>query len=176
MHQIHCQNPIKVKFSWKPYTKHYRYVLSKIQTRVDSFVFLFVSRNTKLYETGHWFAEFRSFHETEKIWKFWKKCFELFREIERNVSFRSFVYLSLNYIPRLWVFYFLFEFHTICSSFAELGTCQFCRDNVIMISGHKIVCNCHFTIFILATPSRHWGLTIFWFFSGPWGYITLSRS
>ena len=37
-----------------------------------------------------------------------------------------------------------------------------------MLSGHKVVCNCHFTIFIVATPSRHWGLTVFRFFSGPW--------
>ena len=37
----------------------------------------------------------------------------------------------------------------------ELGTRQFCRDNVTMLLGHKVVCNCHFTIFILATPSRH---------------------
>ena len=58
---------------------------------------------------------------------------------------------------------------------AELGTQQFCPDNVTMLSGHKVVSNCHLTIFIVATPSRHWGFTIFWFFSGPWSYITLSR-
>ena len=50
-------------------------------------------------------------------------------------------------------------------------------DNVIR--PHKVVCDCHFTIFIMATPStvdsRHWGLTIFRFFSGPWRYITLSH-
>ena len=45
---------------------------------------------------------------------------------------------------------------------------QFCRDNVTMFSGHKVVWNCHFTIFVVATPSRHWGLTIFRLFSGPW--------
>ena len=47
-----------------------------------------------------------------------------------------------------------------------------------MFSGHIVVCNCHFTIFFVATPSRHWGLTIFdffWSLRGPWGYITLSR-
>ena len=59
-------------------------------------------------------------------------------------------------------------------TWAELGTRQFCCDNVTMLSGHKAVCNCHFTIFIVATPSKHWGLTIFRFFSGPWGYINLS--
>ena len=37
----------------------------------------------------------------------------------------------------------------------ELGTRQFCRDNVTMLSGHKVVCTCYFTIFIVATPSRH---------------------
>ena len=35
----------------------------------------------------------------------------------------------------------------------ELGTRQFCRDNVTTLSGHKVVCNCHFTVFIVATPS-----------------------
>ena len=38
---------------------------------------------------------------------------------------------------------------------AELGTRQFRRDNVTMLSGHKVVCNFYFTIFIVATPSRH---------------------
>ena len=37
----------------------------------------------------------------------------------------------------------------------ELGTRQFFRDNVTMFSGHKVVSNCHFTIFVVATPSRH---------------------
>ena len=43
-------------------------------------------------------------------------------------------------------------------------------NNVTMLSGHKVVCNSHFTIFIVAIPSRHWhwGLTIFRFFSGTW--------
>ena len=48
-----------------------------------------------------------------------------------------------------------------------------------MLSGHKVVCNCHFTIFIVATLSRHWGLTIFRFFfwslTCPWGYIFRCR-
>ena len=52
--------------------------------------------------------------------------------------------------------------------FSELGTRQFCRDNVTMLPCHTVVYNCHYTIFIVATPSRHWGLTIFRFFSGPW--------
>ena len=37
-----------------------------------SFFFL-VSRNTKLYETGHYFAEFRSFRETKKNYENTKK-------------------------------------------------------------------------------------------------------
>ena len=37
-----------------------------------------------------------------------------------------------------------------------------------MTSEHKVVCNYHFTIFVVATPSRHWALTIFRIFSGPW--------
>ena len=49
----------------------------------------------------------------------------------------------------------------------------------IMLSGHKVVCNCHFSLFIVATPSAHWGLTVyrffFWSLTGPWGYIMLSR-
>ena len=39
-----------------------------------------------------------------------------------------------------------------------------------MFSGHKVVCNCHFsfTIFFMATPFRHWRLTKFRISSGPW--------
>ena len=46
------------------------------------------------------------------------------------------------------------------------GTRQYCRDNVTMFSGHKVVCHC-ITIFIVATPSRHHDLNIFLIFSGP---------
>ena len=35
--------------------------------------FFLVSRNTKLYETGHYFAEFRSFRETKKNYENTKK-------------------------------------------------------------------------------------------------------
>ena len=49
------------------------------------------------------------------------------------------------------------------------------RDNETMFSGHNVVCNCHFTMFVVATPSRHWGLTIYRIFSGPWGSFTLLR-
>ena len=55
--------------------------------------------------------------------------------------------------------------------FPELGTRKFCRDNVTMLSGHKVVCICHFTIFVVASPSRHRGLTIFQNFSGPWLFL-----
>ena len=73
--------------------------------------------------------------------------------------------------------------HVHCTvDYTELGTQQFCRNNVTMLSGHKVVCICHFTIFIVATPSRHWGPNyfsiFFWSLTGLWGYInniTLSR-
>ena len=69
--------------------------------------------------------------------------------------------LNLGWRPQICVGYLLLIF------LSELGTRQFCRDNVTMLSGHKVVCNWHFTIFIVATPSGHGGLTIFRF-SGPW--------
>ena len=56
------------------------------------------SRNTKLYGTGHCFAEFLSFRETEKIQK---KYFELFPESEKTISFCSFVYFPLNFVLSL---------------------------------------------------------------------------
>ena len=37
-------------------------------------------------------------------------------------------------------------------SAAMLNLESWARDNVTMISGHKVVCNCHFTIFVVATP------------------------
>ena len=45
--------------------------------------FFLVSRNTKLYETGHCFAEFRSFRETENNTKIRKKGF---RVVSRNLE------------------------------------------------------------------------------------------
>ena len=59
---------------------------------------------------------------------------------------------------------------------AELGTWQFCRDKVTMFSGHNVFCKCHFTIFVVDSPSRHWGLTIFLLFSGRLATLTLSRN
>ena len=85
-------------------------------SRVDSFEFVLVLRNTKLYETGHCFAEFRLFRETEKIRKYEKKCFVLFRQIEKNVSFRSFAYFKLNFLPTLRISNLLFEFRTLYSN------------------------------------------------------------
>ena len=57
----------------------------------------------------------------------------------------------------------------------ELGPRQHCRDNVTMFSGLKVVGFCTFTIFVVATPSRHQDLNIFRIFSCPWGSVTLSR-
>ena len=50
---------------------------------------------------------------------------------------------------------------------AELGTRQHCRDNVTMVAGLKVVGFCFFTIFVVATPSRHRYLNIFRFFFVP---------
>ena len=47
------------------------------------------------------------------------------------------------------------------SFFAELGTRQHCRDNVTMFSDQKVVGSYIITIFIVATPSRHWDFIIF---------------
>ena len=60
--------------------------------RVDSFVFL-VSRKTKLYETGHCFAEFRKIEKNTKIRKYEKKCLELFRETAKQCFVSYFVYI-----------------------------------------------------------------------------------
>ena len=45
----------------------------------------------------------------------------------------------------------------------ELGTRQYCRDNVTMLSDHKVVSYCNITIFVVATPSRpKYILNLFW--------------
>ena len=49
-----------------------------------------------------------------------------------------------------------------------MGTRQFFRNNMTMYSGYKVVCNCHFTIFVVAITYWHGGLTIFQIFSRPW--------
>ena len=59
---------------------------------VDSFGFFFVSRSTKLYETGHCFAEFQSFREIEKNTKIQKSVSSCFAKLKNIVSFRSFAY------------------------------------------------------------------------------------
>ena len=51
--------------------------------------------------------------------------------------------------------FIIFRCLALLSKIAELGTRQFFRDNVIMFSGYKVVCNCHFTICVVATASRH---------------------
>ena len=73
-------------------------------TRVDSFVFFLVSRNTKLYETGHCFAEFRSFREIRN---------KMFRETEKTFRF----VVSHIFIEILCL---LFEFRTFHSSLVPL--------------------------------------------------------
>ena len=50
---------------------------------------------------------------------------------------------------------------------SELVTRKYCRDNVTMFSGHKVVCYCKITIFIVATQPRHRDLNIFRIFSCP---------
>ena len=89
------------------------------------------------------------------------------------------MYFSLEYLSETVQFVPKGKLYFLLGWISELGTRWFCRDNVTMLSGHKVVCNCHFTIFIVVTPSRHWGLTIFGFFfwslTGPWGYIMLPR-
>ena len=65
---------------------HNRYITNMVRIRVDSFVFFLVSRNTKLYETGHCFAEFRSFRKIRN------KVFRVVSRNGKNVSFRSFAY------------------------------------------------------------------------------------
>ena len=66
--------------------------------------------------------------------------------------------------------------HVQCTVlYAELGTRQYCCDNVTMFSGHKVVCLSNITVFCVATASRHRDLNIFRICSGPWGSFTLSR-
>ena len=44
---------------------------------------------------------------------------------------------------------------TRCRKITRAGhTRQYCRENVTMFSGHKVVCYCIITIFGVATPSR----------------------
>ena len=60
---------------------------TRSRTRVDSFEFFFASRNTKLYETDHCFAEFRSFSETEKIRKYEKSVSSCFAKLKKSFRF-----------------------------------------------------------------------------------------
>ena len=83
---------------------HNRYITNMVRIRVDSFVFFLVSRNTKLYETGHRFAEFRSFRETDKNTKKRKK---VFRVVSQNIEtmFRflfSYIFVTIfNFVHSL---------------------------------------------------------------------------
>ena len=58
---------------------------------------------------------------------------------------------------------------------AELGTSQFCRDNVTMFSGNKVICCWLVAILLNLFLLHHLDLNIFRIFSGPWGLISLSR-
>ena len=85
--------------------------------RVDSFVFLLVLWNTKLYETGHCFAEFRSFRKTEKNTKVRKKYFELFRETAKQSFVSHFRIFSFQFVHSLRNLWLLLEFRIFYSSF-----------------------------------------------------------
>ena len=74
---------------------------------MDSFVFFLSFANTKLYETGHCFARFRSFRESEKNTK------KAFRVVSRNS-------VSSCFAKQCFVSYFRtfsFKFCTFSSSF-----------------------------------------------------------
>ena len=82
----------------------------------------------KLYETGHCFAKFRSFCETEKNTKIQKKCLEVVSKTEKHVLLRSFAYFSLNFYTFSSNSVPLFQFRTLQLSFApvfELCTSTF---------------------------------------------------
>ena len=49
----------------------------------------------------------------------------------------------------------------LCLLPSELGTRQYCRDNVTMFSGHMVVSFCTINIFGVAIPFRHRDLNIF---------------
>ena len=68
----------------------------------------------KLYETGHCFAEFRPFRDTEKIRKYEKK---VFRVVSRNRETMFRFVFSYNFVK---ILYFLFDFHNFYSSFVPL--------------------------------------------------------
>ena len=58
---------------------------------------------------------------------------------------------------------------------AEVGARQYCRDNVTLSSGHKVVVIATLLYLLWQdTPSRHRDLIMFRIFSGLWGSITLS--
>ena len=82
-------------------------------------------------------------------------------------AIRSLYTYTLQYTVYTILYTALYSTYTVFS-IEELGTRQFCRDNVTIFSGPKVVCYCHFNLFVVATTSRHWGLTIFRLFSSPW--------
>ena len=88
----------------------------------------------------------------------------------RAVSF-VFPFWKINYL-----YFTLLGMKLSVIAFYVTITCHqsWARDNSVatmwpmtMLSGHKVVFKFHFTIFIVDTSSRHWGLTIFRFFLVP---------
>ena len=83
--------------------------------------FFLVSRIAKLYETGYWFAEFRSFSETEK-YENTKKVFQAVSRNWKNCFVSQFCIFpfklctfSSNFKPFIRVSYLLFECRTFYS-------------------------------------------------------------
>ena len=66
--------------------------------RLTVLCFFLVSRNAKLYDTAHCFAEFWSFCETEKMRKYKQNCFKLFRETDKKYEtlFHDFIFRSFT--------------------------------------------------------------------------------
>ena len=90
-----------------------------------------------------------------------------FRDNIKNYSLFAFcfawqiVHIVQPYLIK-YVLYWL-SVHSISTNYrtSELGTQQFCRNNVTMFSGHNIFIYCNIC---LATPCRHRDLNIFRFF------------
>ena len=83
--------------------------------RVDSFVFL-VSRKTKLYETGHCFAEFRKIEKNTKIRKYEKVFRVVLRNCETMFRFVFRIFFFFYFAPFIRVSYLLLEFRTFYSN------------------------------------------------------------
>ena len=94
-------------------------MFTQVTVRVDSFLFFKfreIRNCTKEFPVPLRLDRFAKLKKYENT----KKCFELFRETEKNVSFRSFAYFHLNFVPSLRMSNLLFEFRTFNSSFVHL--------------------------------------------------------